>query len=194
MAVFLVATSLAASRAAKNRQRNCKGARIWNIIVPNRARSPTSSTNCVPVSTSQPRARQHQSAPARRWPARCSPHPSRRNGRFTRKNRTDKQSNPLRDKAATAGRANTRRTTPFACGSERATRPLWAQGVPPNVVGFYGTNPQWSRSWVCVTANSYYCGKSHSFFARLAGLFAVHQYVLIPWTVPVPPPIRPAHR
>ncbi len=51
---FSWATSLAANNAEKNTTNaNCRGARIWNRIVPKRARSPTSRTNCVPVSTSQ---------------------------------------------------------------------------------------------------------------------------------------------
>ncbi len=51
---FSWATSLAANKAEKNTaSASCSGARIWNRIVPKRARSPTSRTNCVPVSTSQ---------------------------------------------------------------------------------------------------------------------------------------------
>ena len=50
---FSWATSLAASSAEKKAARaNCRGTRIWNTAAPNRAKSPTSRTNCVPVNTS----------------------------------------------------------------------------------------------------------------------------------------------
>ena len=46
-------TALAANKAEKKiATTSCSGARIWNNMPPNRAKSPTSRTTCVPVTIS----------------------------------------------------------------------------------------------------------------------------------------------